>query len=217
MNVKKHVTKAGQELPILNLRGKDYLEVKYRLMWFREEHSDWAIETEIIEAYSCDSQTLARAVIRNDQNRIVSTGHKFENERGFPDHREKAETGAIGRALAHLGYGTQFCGGDLDEGKRLVDSPVANPPQSLARKSVVRTAKQIVEDVDPGEYQCTFGKYRGMKIKNIDLNELENYCAYIENDARVKGVEIKGTVLEFISNAEKFRKTLEITEGQSKV
>ncbi|HTD18454.1 MAG TPA: hypothetical protein VK667_02885, partial [Ktedonobacteraceae bacterium] len=36
---------------------------------------------------------------------------------------EKAETGAIGRALAALGYGTQFAP-ELNEEHRIVDSPV---------------------------------------------------------------------------------------------
>jgi hypothetical protein len=36
---------------------------------------------------------------------------------------EKAETGAIGRALALIGYGTQFAP-EMDEEDRIVDSPV---------------------------------------------------------------------------------------------
>jgi len=53
-----------------------------------------------------------------------ATGTKSENAANFPDFCEKAETGAIGRALAGLGYGTQFAP-ELNEGQRLVDSPVS--------------------------------------------------------------------------------------------
>ena len=35
-----------------------------------------------------------------------ATAKKRETEMGFPDYIEKAETGAIGRALAMCGYGT---------------------------------------------------------------------------------------------------------------
>ena len=38
------------------------------------------------------------------------------------DYFEKAETKAIGRALAMLGYGTQFAP-ELDEAERVVDTP----------------------------------------------------------------------------------------------
>ena len=48
----------------------------------------------------------------------------METARGFPDYVEKAETGAIGRALGVLGYGTQFAP-EFDEGtERIVDSPM---------------------------------------------------------------------------------------------
>jgi hypothetical protein len=42
---------------------------------------------------------------------------------GFPDYIEKAETGAIGRALAMCGYGT-LQAPEFDEQDRLADMPV---------------------------------------------------------------------------------------------
>jgi hypothetical protein len=54
----------------------------------------------------------------------VGEGSKLEKASDFPDFVEKAETGAIGRALGALGFGTQFSP-DLEEGiRRLVDAPV---------------------------------------------------------------------------------------------
>src|SRR5687768_950249 len=122
MIARSYKTSKGTELPLLNLRGKEYLEVKYRLVWFREDHPDWSIETELISV--TDVSAYARATIRDEKGRIIATSHKFESIQGFPDFIEKAETGAIGRALALIGYGTQFCADELDEGKRIVDAPV---------------------------------------------------------------------------------------------
>jgi len=65
----------------------------------------------------------SRAIAKNGRGGI-GTGTKSENAASFADFGEKAETGAIGRALAALGYGTQFAP-ELDEGHRIVDSPVA--------------------------------------------------------------------------------------------
>jgi hypothetical protein len=115
-------TPKGTELPLLNLRGREYLEVKYRLVWFREEHPAWAIETDLLSV-TADS-AYARASIKDDTGRVIATSHKFETKKGFPDFIEKAETGAIGRALALVGFGTQFCADELDEGDRIVDAPV---------------------------------------------------------------------------------------------
>jgi hypothetical protein len=63
-----------------------------------------------------------RAVVKDGKGGIA-TGTKSEKAASFPDYIEKAETGAIGRALAALGYGTQFAP-DLDEQHRIVDAPV---------------------------------------------------------------------------------------------
>ena len=49
-----------------------------------------------------------------------------ETAKDFGDYAEKASTKSLGRALAMLGYGTQFAA-EMDEGERVVDSPVPSP------------------------------------------------------------------------------------------
>lgn len=140
-------TAKGTDLPILSLRGRDYLEVKYRLVWFREEHPDWSIETEMVNL--TDTSAFVRASIKDDQGRVIATSHKFENKQGFPDFIEKAETGAIGRALALIGYGTQFCADELDEGERIVDSPVDYARVAAARmQEEMRASEDVTENAD---------------------------------------------------------------------
>lgn len=107
---------------MMKLKGKDYLQVMWRLVWFREEHPDYGLETLCIE--NNDEHAVFQARISDEQGRLVCTGHGSESKRDFGDFLEKAETKAVGRALAMLGYGTQFAGTELDEGERIVDSPV---------------------------------------------------------------------------------------------
>jgi hypothetical protein len=125
-------TKAGTILPLTNLRGKDYLEVKYRVMWFREEHPNRPIETEVLQ--HTDSHSVVRATIRDENGRVLATGMKREDAKHFIDHLEKAETGAIGRAIALCGYGTQFAI-EMEEGERIVDSPI---PQNRLESPIPR-------------------------------------------------------------------------------
>jgi hypothetical protein len=110
---------------LVKLRGKggvsDYLEVKYRILWFRTEHPDGIIDTECIHMDETRSFFKATVSIPGGGS---ATGWKQETAADFRDHPEKAETGALGRALAQLGYGTQFVGFELDENTRIVDSPV---------------------------------------------------------------------------------------------
>ena len=119
---------------MMNLKGKDYLQVMWRLVWFREEKSLWSIEPEIIEMD--DTHAVFRAVIRDEAGAVKCIGHGSESKRDFGDYIEKAETKAVGRALAMLGYGTQFTASELDEGERIVDSPVARTGSREAAQAV---------------------------------------------------------------------------------
>lgn len=114
-------TPKGTELPLLNLKGKDYLQVPHRVLWFREERPNWRIVTE----YVCITETsaFAKATILDESGAIVATSHKYEDKQGFGDFREKAETGAIGRALALCGFGTAFAMELEESHERIVDSP----------------------------------------------------------------------------------------------
>jgi hypothetical protein len=130
---KSFKTPKGTELPLIDLKGKPYLQVAHRLVWFREDHPTWGI---ITEPHSIDAtQATFIAQVRNDEGKLIATGTKQETKTGFPDFIEKAETGAIGRALALCGYGTQFAP-ELDEGNRLADSPVI--PARKARPSATK-------------------------------------------------------------------------------
>lgn len=120
------VTSKGTELPLLNLKGKPYLQVAHRLVWFREDHPNANIHTEIVKAGDNFAVVKASVFLYDAKNNLfqpIAQAHKFECAENFPDYIEKAETGAVGRALAMAGYGTQF-EPELDEGVRLADAPI---------------------------------------------------------------------------------------------
>lgn len=116
---------------MMQLKGKDYLQVAWRLVWFRDEDEGcgctWGIQTELLE--HGEDWAVFKATITNQDGRVISTGHGSESKRDFGDYLEKAETKAVGRALAMLGFGTQFAADELDEGERIVDSPVDRKPK----------------------------------------------------------------------------------------
>lgn len=118
--LRTYTTPKGTLLPLINFKGKEYMEVKNRLVWFREVHESWGIETD----YTYQSDTLCRvkAIIRDDQGRIRAVGHKTESPSATIDF-DSAETGAIGRALAHCGFGTQFATDADEKENTVVDSP----------------------------------------------------------------------------------------------
>ena len=142
-------TKKGSELPLLNLKGKSYLQVAHRLLWLSDDNENYTIDTEFL--LLTDDQTVAKATINlfDKDGKVVrrATATKRETKKDFSDHTEKAETGACGRALAMLGLGTQHALSDLDEGQRLADAPVQDtrvspPVTSVSQpKPVANVAK----------------------------------------------------------------------------
>lgn len=107
---------------LTRVNGADYLEVKWRLVWLRDRHPDAEIETVAVRLEP--DWAVFKAVIRLPTGGLA-TGYGSESAGDFRDYVEKAETKAIGRALAALGFGTQFCP-DMEFGAaagRVVDAP----------------------------------------------------------------------------------------------
>lgn len=107
---------------MMSLKGKDYLQVMWRLVWFRDDKPNWCIDTKL--EHLSDNHAVFSAKIYDDNGVQKSAGYGSESIKDFHDFIEKAETKAVGRALAMLGYGTQFAP-ELDEEDRIVDSPVS--------------------------------------------------------------------------------------------
>lgn len=120
---------------LIDLKGKKYLQVMHRLVWFREDHPDWNIDTAMTHYDPESKQAIFVAKILDANGIQKSSATGSESARDFADFIEKAETKAVGRALAMLGYGTQFAP-ELDEGERIVDSPVpkAKPAEEMQFK-----------------------------------------------------------------------------------
>jgi hypothetical protein len=136
---------------LINLRGKDYLPVAARLVWLNEDSHRYTIQTNILKLEDTFAIVQATVTVFDEVGNPIKTGSatKREDKTHFPDYLEKAETGAIGRALGMLGFGTQFAP-EFDEltgqlEARVVDSPQPTPQPApraeAARAEPVPAAK----------------------------------------------------------------------------
>ena len=118
---------------LIDLRGKQYLEVAWRLVWFRDAHPTGSIITTLLST----EPLIMRCEVVVD-GVVIATGHGSADAQGRKvvwsgREIEKAETAAIGRALAAAGFGTQFSG-EYDDAadNHLADSP--RPPQNRQQR-----------------------------------------------------------------------------------
>ncbi|HTI13062.1 MAG TPA: hypothetical protein VL461_00630 [Dictyobacter sp.] len=206
---------------------KDYLPVQWRLVWFREQCPQGTIETEEL-VVDLDREVEEEAYVWNSERRrsekIVkhgkgyaryratvtdgkggkATGTKSENAASFPDFAEKAETGAIGRALAALGYGTQFAP-DLDEAHRIVDSPVDRQPVlangnsynnhngSTARNSTQTNANNQAQNTNQnGTRQNTEGGEVPAAATEQQLASIRKLCEHLGKPLPEEGLSFVG-------------------------
>lgn len=139
---------------LMNLKGKDYLNVQHRLLWFMRDQRDmiasglatvpYAIHTELVdldrETGWAHFRTTVRDVLGNE-----STMYGSESARDFPDYIEKASTKSLGRALLALGYGAAFAP-EMDEGERIVDSPIERRPNSQPERAQAKRPAGVIRE-----------------------------------------------------------------------
>ncbi|HEU0164426.1 MAG TPA: hypothetical protein VFQ54_05225 [Thermomicrobiales bacterium] len=155
---------------LTKVKGNDYLEVKWRLVWLRDQYPDAVIETDLISHVG--NQAIFRAKVTLPSG-ASSTGWGSEEISGFVNYVEKAETKAIGRALAALGFGTQFCP-DFDYGAdagQVVDAPVDR--QSFQQPTALFVSREETQDHAPSPKQAGFIQAisRELRMNAQGLNE----------------------------------------------
>ena len=93
----------------VNIHGKEYSTVAFRIHQFRSDHPDWQIHTEVVELDA--DHVVMRCDICDAAGVHQATGHALETRNASKMHQtsyvEIAETSAVGRALGFLDYGSQ--------------------------------------------------------------------------------------------------------------
>ena len=192
-------TPKGTSLQLLSLKGKKYLPVQQRVIWFREEKPDYTIETEVVTADA--THAVFKAIIKDSSGRILATAHKTETKQGFSDFIEKAETGSIGRALALIGYGTQFAT-EMEEGDgRVVDAPV----EKHANTHPVSHYHPTVEAPRLDTYVIPFGKkFIGKKMTEVPKQDIQKYLDWLQGELEKSGEKPNSQVRDFILMADPY-------------
>ena len=91
----------------VNIKGKEYVEVNERLIYFRKKYPKYSLTTEVLE--KTDNSIMLMAKISNEAGHVLACGtaeeikgSTFINKTSYV---ENCETSAWGRALANFGIG----------------------------------------------------------------------------------------------------------------
>jgi hypothetical protein len=140
---------AQRTIRLSGRRGGDaeYLPVRQRMIWFRRENPGGNITTELVE-HVFGEYAIFKATVewlheaQGGWEPVTCTGYGSETAPDFRDYIEKAETKAIGRALAAAGYGTEAA--FEEDPNRPADAPYERPTQSV---SATRNQVSQIQDL----------------------------------------------------------------------
>lgn len=111
-------------LKTVNIKGKQYVEVNERLIYFRKKYPNFSLISHVLE--KTDKSICIQARIDNDKGVTIATGIA-EEEKGSTfinktSYVENCETSAWGRALANFGIGLESAVASADEVSNAIEN-----------------------------------------------------------------------------------------------
>ena len=197
----------------INIHGKQYVEVKERVKYFREHFKDWALTSEILEL--TDTRCVIKSTVLNDKDRVIATGIAYEilgsshiNKTSFV---ENCETSSNGRALANLGIMIETSIASADE----VQYAKAQETKPKIEKLTDAKLSAMIVAIGEGKVsvvQERMNKYKLSKNQKQKLNEL-----ILEADLKIKEEKSNGVfdVMDAL-NAIEIPKEIKNSNNQNK-
>lgn len=183
-NPQDHILKLERKSKKKDSQGRDtwitsvteYLPVAWRLYWFRLDNPKGRIDSHhIILDLDKGAAVFESYVEREDGGNARM--HGSETVSDWKDYIEKAQTKSLGRALAAVGYGSQFTDDEFAEGERIVDSPVERPHMQS-----VQPVQQATGQKEPDVQLQAAPTMESMDQANLpinsnQLNAIKSICA----------------------------------------
>lgn len=101
----------------IDFKGKEYVLVKDRVLYFNEKYPDGSITTELVSEPSAEL-VVFKAIVTPKENQTFTGYSQAKWGEGYINKTsaiENAETSAVGRALAFMGIGVIESIASIDE------------------------------------------------------------------------------------------------------
>lgn len=164
---------ANETIKTTDIKGKEYAEVNQRIKAYRMVYPDGSITTEIISIEN--GIVIMKAYVTDNDNNIIATGTAYEKEDSSyinkTSYIENCETSAIGRALGIAGFGIDVSVASAEEVQNAINN-------------------QVVTQEDADNYTLEFGKYKGMKLKEVPKDYIEWMLGNTKDERMIKLIEL---------------------------
>jgi hypothetical protein len=194
----------------MKFKGREYTEVKDRLVAFRDEFPQNTVQTELLSVNNivdsptgdmCNEYVVKATIIPNPlaEPEVFYTGLAAERDNtGFVNKSsalENGETSAVGRALAFAGYGGDFQFASATEVQNAVTKQKAVNPtiKSLEEMDTMMKAcfeSKLISEEDRTRYNTQ--RSAGQFDTKIKVKKSTEYFQHLV-DAMSKGVEDEKT------------------------
>lgn len=170
---------ANELIKTTDIKGKEYAEVNQRIKAFRSVYPQGTISTTMLS--NDNGVCVFKAQVISEDGTLLATGTAYEKEDSSfinkTSYIENCETSAIGRALGIAGFG--------------IDVSVASAEEV---QNAIQNQEPTKEEAE--EYTLTFGKYKGLKLKEVPSNYIEWLLSNSEDKRLHKLIELElGIVL----------------------
>lgn len=148
--------------------------------------------------------TISNGKLVLETTLMHSSGEWISSEYPLATHDRPQEMGS------EITYGRRYTmtsvlgihGDEDDDGALAQNAPRPQAMETKRSESATQKILDVFETQPISEYVGTFGKYKGQKLKDIDIYELNSYVKFIKESAERDGKQIQGQVLAFITAAE---------------
>jgi hypothetical protein len=163
----------------IDIKGKEYVMVHERIMYFRDKFEGYYFQTEFVEL--SDARCVMVCNVFNPEGVVISTGHAYEKADSTfinkTSYIENCETSAIGRALGNLGIGIDTSVASAEEVANAIKQQNSKP--KLSKKQY----NQYIEKIQTGDFgKLTKEQYKEKLFNHFDIEKTHKEMLEAEFD-----------------------------------